>query len=462
MEPIQYRDFISHKLAFQDVQGVDPALVDCRMLFDHQTALTRWACRKGRAAIFADTGLGKTRIQLAWADAVCRATEGNVIILAPLAVGEQTVAEGVKIGVKVTHARSQNELSTGISITNYERLHLFEDATLAGVVLDESSIIKHHDSKTLARLLSRFRDVHYRLCATATPAPNDWAELGTHAEFLGVCSRAEMLAEFFIHDAAKTQDWRLKGHAQQAFWQWVSHWGALLKTPSDLGFDDGPYKLPPMHVHQIQVSSDQDTHVDDLFHREAQTLSDRRQARRDSLHFRIAAAAEQINASAEPWIIWCELNAEGEALHRAIPDATEIRGADTIEHKERSLQGFSQGRIRVLITKPKIAGYGLNWQHCANVTFIGVTDSWESYYQAVRRCWRFGQKREVNVYIFASLSEGAIKRNLEKKEKDAEAMSEALRDATSAAVFREVMGKHRMTNEYNPQIVAYKPRFLRT
>jgi superfamily II DNA or RNA helicase len=457
---VNYAEFVSEKLAAAAPVGIQDELHLADGLFPHQVDLVRWALKRGRAAIFADTGLGKTRMQLAWADAVHRKTGQSVLILAPLAVSAQTVAEGEEIGIKVTHLRSDWELTPGINITNYERLHKINPAWFGGVVLDESSIIKHHDAKTFSILTEAFRNTPYKLCATATPAPNDWTELGTHAEFLGIRQRQEMLAEFFTHDGGDTQTWRLKGHARQIFWQWVVSWGALIRRPSDLGHDDTAYKLPPLHLHEHHVSVEMPTNGM-LFALEAQTLSERRDARRASLADRVAECAAIVNADNDPWIVWCDLNAEGDALRHAIPGAVEIRGSDTPEDKERRLIDFAQGRIRVLITKPSIAGFGLNWQHCNRMAFVGVTDSFESYYQAVRRCWRFGQKREVHVHIFASDAEGAIVANLKRKERDAMAMAESLSAETRDAVFSEVRGASRESNEYAPGRKIQVPSFLR-
>jgi len=308
-----------------------------------------------------------------------------------------------------------------------------------------------------------FRDTPYKLCATATPAPNDWTELGTHAEFLGICTRAEMLAEYFIHDGAETQVWRLKGHARAQFWRWVSTWGAMVRKPSDLGFDDARYELPPLTVHQHTVAiPNAAERVGMLFAMEAQTLSERRDARKESIADRVKACADLVNADDEMWLVWCDLNAESEALTKAIRGAVEVKGADEAEHKERALTDFAAGRIRVLVSKPSIAGWGMNFQRCARIAFVGVTDSWESYYQAVRRCWRFGQSRQVEVHIFASDIEGAVVANLRRKEADALAMAESLSAETREAVIREVVGLKRETNNYNATRRIAVPSWLRS
>jgi hypothetical protein len=383
-----------------------------------------------------------------------------VLILAPLAVAQQTVGEGADMGVHITLCREASDVKPGINITNYDRLHKFEPSTFSGIVLDESSIIKHHSSKTRQQLQEAFERTPYKLCATATPAPNDWTELGTHAQFLGVCTQAEMLAEYFTHDGGDTSVWRLKGHARHIFWQWVAGWGALVRKPSDLGFDDAAYTLPPLALHQHSVDTEMPVMDGQLFAMEAQTLSERRDARRLSMEDRVRACAGQVNADNEPWIVWCDLNAEGEALRKAIPGSVEIAGADDADTKELRLSDFATGKIRVLISKPSICGFGLNWQHCANMAFVGVTDSFEAYYQAVRRCWRFGQKRQVNVHVFTSSAEGAVLANLQRKERDALAMAEAMSAETHDSIMAEVIGQSRQTNAHNAHQKVRVPSFL--
>lgn len=461
---MNYQDFVAKKLTRVPPTGISDAVILPPSLFDFQESLSRWAVRRGRAAIFADTGLGKSRMQIAWADAVNRHAGHNVLILAPLAVAAQTVQEAAQIGVTVKQCKDGAEVENGITITNYDRLHRFDTSRFGAVVLDESSVIKHHTSKTLAMLLDAFAQTPFKLCATATPAPNDWTELGTHAEFLGICSQVEMLSEYFVHDGGDTQTWRLKGHARAEFWRWVASWAALVRSPADLGFDGSRYALPPLNVAQhITKSHGHDQQESGmLFALEANTLSERRTARRGSLAGRVEACAAIVNADPQPWIVWCDLNAEADALRAAIPGAIEIRGSDDPDEKERRLIDFAAGKIRVLITKPSIAGFGLNWQHCARMAFVGVTDSWEAYYQAVRRCWRFGQARPVDVHIFASDLEGAVVANLQRKEKDAKEMADSLSAETHDAVMQEVTGSARKTNPYKPGMLATIPSWIAT
>lgn len=456
---MDYETFVRDKLQFIPPSGMEnpPALHPS--LYPHQRDLTRWALQRGRAALFADTGLGKTAMQLEWARHV---PVKRVIILAPLAVAAQTVAEGKRLGIEVRECRDGSEVQDGITITNYERLHRFDPRMFGGVVLDESSIIKHHDAKTLRLLLDAFAQTPWKLCATATPAPNDYTELGTHAEFLGICTRAEMLSEFFTHDGGETQTWRLKKHARAEYWRWVASWAALVQKPSDLGYDDAGYALPPFTITQHTTPADQDEVFasGQLFAFEAQTLMERRQARKSTVGARVRAVAKLVNADSEPWIVWCDLNAESEALVAAIDGAVEVRGSQSIDEKESRLRAFSAGTTRVMVTKPSIAGFGLNWQHCARVAFVGVTDSWEAYYQAVRRCWRFGQKQNVQVHIFSSEMEGAVVANLARKESDAAKMAAELSAMTAEAVREIVAGSKRSTNAYNPTQEMEIPSWL--
>ena len=458
--PRPYREFLRQKLSRVPPTGLATFSDLAGPLFPFQQPLIEWAIRRGRAALFADTGLGKTRMQLAWADAVHRHAGHDVLILAPLAVAAQTAREGIAIGVRVTHCRENADVQPGINITNYDRLHKFDCSRFGAVVLDESSIIKHHESRTLRVLLDTFRETPFKLCATATPAPNDWTELGTHAEFLGICTQQEMLSEYFVHDGGETQKWRLKGHARAEFWRWVATWAAMVRKPSDLGFDDGPYLLPPLNVYEHGVGTDATPDDGKLFALEARTLSERRKARRSSIRQRVEACARMANEDNQPWIIWCDLNDESKMLTESIVGAVEVAGKHDTDLKESRLLDFAEGRVRVLVSKASIAGWGLNWQHCARIGFVGVTDSWESYYQAVRRCWRFGQKREVDVHIFASELEGAIVANLKRKEADALSMSESLSAETREALQRSVLGLTRESNFYDANQMVRAPAWL--
>lgn len=457
-----YADFIGRKLSMVPPTGIAGDVVLPKEMKDHQVALSRWGLRRGRAAIFADTGLGKMRMELAWADAVRKHTGMPVMIHTPLAVAQQLAAEARLIGLDATVCRESTDVTDGINITNYDRLHKFDTSIFGGVVLDESGCIKHHNTRTFLDLTEAYRTTPFKLPASATPAPNDWTELGSHAEFLGICTRAEMLAEYFCHDGAETQVWRLKKHARSLFWKWVATWGAMVRRPSDLGFSDDGYILPPLKMFQHEIDFEI---VSDgqLFATEAQTLSERRHARKLSAAKRVQACAAQVNAEPdEPWVVWCDLNAEGDALTAAIDGAVQVAGSDDIDTKERRLMDFAAGRSRVLVSKPSICGWGLNWQHSARMAFVGVTDSYETFYQAVRREWRFGQMREVHAHVFASKAEGAVIANLRRKEIDATQMAEQLSAETREAVMAEVVGLKRETNIYNAARRVSVPSWLRS
>ena len=408
-------------------------------LFPFQADITKWACKKGKAAIFAGTGLGKTAIQLSWADQVCKHSGDNVLILAPLAVAQQTANEGKKFDITVNLCRTRSDVLPGINITNYEMLDHFDPKQFAGIVLDESSILKSFEGKVRTQIIESFRETPYRLACTATPAPNDHMELGNHAEFLGIMTRTEMLSMYFVHDGGETQKWRLKGHAKGAFWKWVASWAVMLQMPSDLGYEDNGFKLPPLNIEQIVVD-----HTGYIV-KEAQTLQDRRGARRNSLDLRVAKAAELVISSDGPWLVWCDLNVEADALKKAIPGSIEIRGSDDPEKKAQAARDFAAGNIKVLISKSSIFGFGLNFQCCHKMIFTGLSDSFEQYYQAVRRCWRFGQKEQVDVYVVTSEAEGAVVKNIKRKEKEFGIMLSGMVAETQEITKENLKSSERMT-----------------
>lgn len=420
---MNYQEFLKRKVVEAPATGFEPRDIN-PMLFDWQAEVVRWNCRRGRSADLLDCGMGKTGIQLEWSRQTCRETQGNGLILAPLAVARQTQAEGEKFGIPVTVCRTQKDVRQGINITNYEMLEHFDCAQFSHVVLDESSILKSLDGSTRNQLIESFKATPYKLCCTATPAPNDHMELGNHAEFLGVMSRVEMLSMFFVHDGGNTASWRLKGHAEAEFWRWMASWAIMARRPSDLGYSDYGFSLPSLNFHEHRLESESPN--DTLFPVEALGLMDRRRARRDSSTGRVARAAELINDSAEPWLVWCDLNEEGDALEAAISDAVQVKGAHSREQKEAALMDFVSGKVRALVTKPSIAGHGLNLQHCPNMAFVGLSDSWEQFYQAVRRCWRFGQHQPVNCHIIISEREGAVLRNIQRKETQAQQMAQEM------------------------------------
>lgn len=440
----QYREFLATKAVTDLPTGINISGELNRHLFPFQRDVVRWSLRRGRSAIFADCGMGKTLMQLTWAEHV----PGPVLILAPLAVAQQTVREGEKFGIDVQYVREQPaKTGEGVFITNYEMLERFKSAHWSGVVLDESSIIKHKDGAFRRKVIEDFSSVPFRLACTATPAPNDFTELGNHSEFLGGLSMTEMLSTFFVHDGGSTQNWRLKGHATSEFWRWVCSWAVLLRKPSDLGYKDDGFHLPGLtyHDHVIRTETAPEGF---LFPVQAETLQERLAARRSTIAERVAECADHVNASSEPWVIWCNLNDESKALAAAIPDSVEVSGSDSNDVKEDRLLGFSEGRFRVLVTKPKIAGHGMNWQHCANVAFVGLSDSWEQYYQAVRRCWRFGQERDVDVHIYTAETEGAVVANIKRKEADALTMVEEMTAQMRDLNREDVRGMAKESVEY--------------
>lgn len=392
-------------------------------LLGFQRDIVAWALRLGRAAIFSDCGTGKTIMQLEWARRVHEETGGDVLILAPLAVSEQTQREGSKFEIPVTLCRRGEDVRPGVNVTNYEMLHAFDAGSFAGVVLDESSILRNYTGKTRNAIIGSFARTPYRLAATATPSPNDYMELGNHAEFLGAMTRTEMLSMFFVHDGGETQKWRLKGHATGPFWEWLASWAVMLRKPSDLGYDDAGFDLPPLRYVEHIVSCDL-SGTGLLFDCESPSLMERRRLRRASMAERVAKAVDLARDSSKQWLLWCDLNDESGALASAIDDAVEVRGTDSQDEKRERLLGFAEGRYRVLVTKTSIAGHGMNWQNCARMAFVGLSDSYEALYQSVRRCWRFGQEREVEAHIITSEGEGAVLHNVRRKEADAEHMAE--------------------------------------
>lgn len=425
--------------------------------FDYQRAITRWALHRGKAAIFARYGTGKTIIQLDWAHNVADQTGGDVLILAPLAVAKQTEREGRKFDLPVTFCRSSTDLAPGVNVTNYEMIHKFDLSRFAGVVLDESSILKHIGSSTRDALLAGFDQTPYKLACTATPSPNDYTELGGHSAFLNVMSASEMLSTFFFHDGGDTSKWTLMHHARESFWKWVSSWAVMMRTPADLGFDASRYTLPALTMHEAIVESD-DITDGYLFPMEALTLTDRRTARRSSLADRVQVAADLANNSTDQWLIWCNLNDESAALKAAIPDAVEVKGADSTDHKEKAMMGFVDGSVRVLISKPSICGFGMNFQNCHKMAFVGLSDSFEEMDQAIHRCHRFGQKHDVECHIITSSQEGSVVRNIERKRAQNQQMSDEL--AMHVAVNLDMAESHRPT--YHATSVIRIPSWLRS
>ncbi len=425
-----YKDFLASKSTACPAAGFDPQQFTAP-LFPFQRDIVTMACRVGRFCIWADCGMGKTAMQLEWAHQVHQHTGRNVLVLAPLAVAHQTVREGSKFGISCAFAATQADVQPGITITNYEKLSHFDPAAFGGVVLDESSILKAYTGKIRNQIIESFAQTPFRLACSATPAPNDHMELGNHAEFIGVMTRTEMLAMFFVHDGGDTSKWRLKGHAQSKFWEWVCSWAVTIRKPSDLGYEDGSFILPELSIQDCTVETPREAMADDagqmaLFAMEARTLSDQRHVRKASLQMRVDAAAALANSNTEQWLVWCDLNDESKALTAAINGAVEVSGSDSDDHKRRAAIDFQDGKIRVLVSKPSIFGFGLNFQGCHNVAFVGLSHSYEAFYQAIRRCWRFGQQHPVNAHIIYDVAEGRVIENIRRKEADSIAMAESM------------------------------------
>lgn len=458
---MRYEDFVAGKMAHCAAVGLeDSEIRPGAFLFDFQQALVRWSLRRGRAAIFADTGLGKTAMQLDWARHV--AERGRVLILTPLAVAKQTEREAVRFGVEgVQYAPEDN--GARIWVTNYDRIDRVDPALFVGIVLDESSILKAFDGQTRTQLIESFASTPFRLACTATPAPNDYTELGNHSEFLGVKTRAEMLAEYFVHDMDTTQDWRVKGHAVESFWRWVCSWGAIVRKPADLGFEADGYDLPPLRLHEIVVPVDhtQAWSTGQLFTTSVNTLSEQRQVRRETMESRVSEIAK---LASEPGqlLVWCELNDEASASAAAIEGAIEVKGSDDREDKEERLLGFADGKYRVLVSKPKIAGHGMNWQQCSRMVFAGASHSFEQTYQAIRRCWRFGQTKPVDVYVIRSEADDAVVANYKAKERRAIEMATTVVEYTREEVAKQLGKVAPRWDAYNPQTTMRIPQWLAT
>lgn len=431
---MSYHDFIAAKAQRADGHGFEPHVLP-NHLFDFQRELVEWAVRQGRAAIFADCGMGKTPMELAWAENVHRETGKPVLLLTPLAVGFQIVTEAEKFGHDAALSRNGKPAAAAITVTNYEQAHKFDPAEFGGIVCDESSILKSFDGTTKAIVTEMMREMPYRLLGTATAAPNDYMELGTSSEALGELGYTDMLSRFFVNDnrtvtsrssfaaGGRSVGWRFKGHGEQPFWRWMASWARAIRKPSDYGYSDDGFHLPPLHedLHVVDSSTPRE---DTLFDGPAVGLAEERAELRRSLPDRCEKAAALL-ADADSAVAWCQLNDESAMLTRLIDGAVEVAGSDSPEAKEEKLAAFTRGEIRVLVTKPSIGAWGLNWQHSHRMTYF-VSHSYEQYYQAVRRSWRFGQQHPVTVDVIASKGVEGILANLQRKSRQADRMFDAL------------------------------------
>jgi len=447
-----YTEFLKSKEARVEAKGIEPRPIS-GTLFDWQCDIVKWALKMGRAAIFADCGMGKTLMQTEWARQINAYGRPEillprVLILAPLSVAQQTIQEAKKLDVTITY-KTEPDDSTGIWITNYDRLHKFPAHLFDGIVLDESSILKSMDGKTRTLLLEQYISIPYRLCCTATPSPNDLVELGNHAEFLGICSSNEMRAQFFINDGEAGQKWRLKGHAKKDFWKWVAQWAVYIRKPSDLGYDDGNFQLPPLNISQVQVESN---YIPEgrLFPDLTKGIQGRTHARKHTMDKRIEQAIEIIKNSKDQWLVWCGLNDEGQKLAKALGQnkAVLIEGATDDDSRITYESCWRNGQIQTLITKPGMFGFGMNWQHCHKILFLGLGDSFEQWYQSVRRCWRFGQKNPVDVVIVTSDAEISVVENVQRKEEQSSELAAGIVEAMKDAQIESVLGRTARKDTY--------------
>lgn len=430
-----YQDLLAAKTVTFAPSGIEDGFDLHPGLFPYQADVTRFLLACGRGAGFLDTGLGKSFVALEWGRVVAAFTGRPVLMLAPLAVAPQHVREARKFGLEARVVRDQSEVGPGINVTNYAKIDHFDAGAFGGVILDESSIIKNFTGATTRKLIALFAATPFRLATTATPAPNDHMELGQHSQFLGVMASNEMLTRFFIADQTNMGRYRLKGHAVRPFWNWVASWARCVAKPSDLGYSDDGFVLPPLNLHRHVVSADVGKDTGGLLFRIPETSATSiHREKRLTVDARASAIADIVNAEpGEPWVVWCDTDYEADALTARIQDAVEVRGSHSDTVKEERLVGFSEGRIRVIVSKPTIAGFGLNWQHCARVAFVGLSFSYEQFYQAVRRCWRFGQTRPVECHVAMADTERAIWDVVMRKSGDHDAMKREMTAAMARA-----------------------------
>lgn len=452
-----YLKLVASKVERAPMRGLSSIPALHGSLKDHQRDVTDFLLRAGCGAAFLDTGLGKTFIELEWSRVLHEHVNRPVLMLAPLAVSHQHKREADKFGIPATVVRSADDVCAGINITNYERLHLFQPETFGAIVLDESSIIKSFSGKTTRALMEFAESIPFRLAATATPAPNDHMEIGQHAQFLGVMRSSEMLARWFIADQTEMGRYRLKRHGVKSFWSWVASWSRCVAKPSDIGYSDDGYVLPPLNVHRHVVKTDitQDA-GDALFRIPDMSATAIHKEKRITAPARAERIAELVNGDRDQWVVWCETNYEADELTARIPDALEVRGDMSVEMKEERLAAFTNGTARVLVSKPSICGFGLNWQQCHKTAFIGLNFSYEQFYQAVRRFWRFGQSEAVECHIAMAETELAIWNVIQRKQADHESMKAEMCEAMRRAVERRTV-----RNPYNPNVRATLPDWIR-
>ena len=457
-----YDEFLLEKLAYNKPSGFE---VDVKQLnknlFDWQALLVKWSLFKGKSALFWDTGLGKTLAQLSWSDAICKKFKGEAILgYAPLAVSHQTVREGKKFGIEVNRCDSQSDVKPGINITNYERLEKFNHGSFIGIFLDESGRIKADTAEFTQAVIDSYIKTAYKLCCSATPSPNDYTELGNTSEFLGVMTMSEMKSMFFINDAGDTTaKWRLKGHVlNNRFWEWLSSWCVMIQKPSDIGFSDEGYILPKLNYieHVIPYKGKKKGY----FVEQASGLTEVRDSMRETLEERCKVVADIVNPSKEIWVTWCNLNPEGQRLNQLINNSVEVSGSTKDDLKIKYFLEFSDNKIKCLVTKPKIGMFGMNWQNCNNIVVTGMSHSFEQFYQLIRRFWRYGQTKEVNVHIAYGEREGDVLKTVKRKEKQMKDMFSSMVRHMKVLMKSELEKTTRKETEYNPKIEMKLPSWL--
>lgn len=429
-------------------------------LFPFQRDVVRWALKKGKAAILTGCGTGKTFMLLMWALCIHKHTKGRVLIISPLSVVKQTARESNKFELcEVNVCRTQADVKDGLNITNYEMVEHFNADDFVAIVLDESSILKSFTSKTTSDFTQRFYRTPYKLLCTATIAPNDFTEIGTSCEFLGIMSRTEMLATYFVHDGGKTSDWRLKKSGAVKFWEWFATWAMYFNSPADLGYKVDGYDLPKLNIKTIFTKSEINDY--EMFVKVADTLQERREARKESMEDRTDKANELVQSDNSQWLIWVDYNDESEMLRKKIDGCVEIKGSDEPEIKAQASIDFANGDIRCLVSKASIFGFGSNFQGCHNEIFCGLSDSYERFYQAVRRCWRFGQTKEVNVYIILSEKEISILENIKRKQSQMDEMQKQMTSLMKEVTLSEIQHTTRITTTYKPDKELVLPNFVK-
>lgn len=453
----EYAAFLAGKAPRPQAIGIEPGAMPSH-LFDYQAECVRFALRQGRAAMFLDTGLGKTRIQLEWCAQAAEASNGRALLLTPLAVARQIEREGLALGYNVRVIRSQDEARDGINVCNYDRLGALDTVKFGAVSLDESSILKSFTGATTRALIAAFGGHRFKLASTATPAPNDHMELGQHAEFLGIMPSNEMLARWFVSDQTQMGRYRLKGHAEADFWDWMASWARCAETPADLGYDASRFVLPALNVHRHKASGDVRAPAGALFISDL-SATNIHDVKRQTAEARAEAVATLVAADpSECWVLWCDTDYEADALRAAVAGAIEVRGSHAVERKEEALAAFAAGEARYIITKPSVAGMGLNWQHAARVAFVGRSFSYEAWYQAVRRCWRFGQTRPVDVHLIVAEGEEQIGRVIDRKAEDHKTMKRAM----AGAMHRARAQASNIKIPYDPQHIGRLPAWLKS